>query len=101
MKLISPFKRKVVIKENVKWIGKHPRNKNEIWIDKKLPKKDIPEVVFHEEDEAFRIEKKKNKYLTAHRQANKDEKKKFGKKAYKRVQHDVLSIYYEKIHKKK
>jgi hypothetical protein len=100
-KLLPPSQRKVVIKPNVKWIGKHPRNKNEIWIDKRLPKKDVPEVVFHEGDEALRMEKKHNKYLTAHRAANKDEKRKFGKKAYKRVQHDVLSLYDKKIHKKK
>jgi hypothetical protein len=91
-------KLRVVIKPKVTTVGSHRDGK--IQIDKHLPKKDRPGIIVHEAKEAKKM-KQGDKYITAHRIANKAEKKVVGSKQYDKEEHDAMSLYRRNIASKK
>jgi len=90
--------RKVQIKPKVTTVGSHRSGK--IQIDKRLPKKDRPGIIIHERKEAAK-QAEGDKYITAHRIANKAERKAVGGKQYAKEEHDAMSLYRKNIAGKK
>lgn len=84
---------KVVIKSHVKGVGRHtPR---QIEIDRRVPKKHRPAIIFHERVEHTLMHGLRMKYKKAHRIANNTERKVFFKgkkkewKAYNKLIHKI------------
>ena len=90
-------KLKVIIKPYVKTVGAHKGDKVEI--DARLPKKDRLGVIVHERKED-KLQRSGDKYESAHRQANKTEKKVVGSKQYHKETRDADKLYRQNIAKK-
>jgi hypothetical protein len=91
-------KLQVQIKPRVTTVGSHRGGK--IQIDKRLPKKDRKGIIEHEAKEA-KLMKAGDKYITAHRDANKAEKKLVGTKQFNKEEHDSMSLYRKNLASKK
>jgi hypothetical protein len=87
----------VVIKPYVQTVGAHRGGK--IQIDARLPKKDRAGVIVHERKED-KLQHSGDKYESAHRQANKAEKKAVGAKRYHKETRDADRLYRHNLSKK-